>query len=416
MTTDLLPHQVAAIEAADELGRVFLNYKPGTGKTRIALELLRRDGGLYVSTAGNMPVFHQQRDEWWPEGSPLTLTFHGVPKYQQSVFSSAKSLREGSGGTLVADEAHRLKGRKTTWTKSFERLGKRADRLVLMTGTPTPKSALDHFMYLQLLFPGDRRFTSYWRWVETHFHMVPDHFQGRKIGGMRTDPVEFMEQYADRWLSADVEKDLPPLRFQVIECDMTPKQRTHYQQLRKTLVTEIGDVELAYFHPGSQWAKLLQLTTGLQVVDPAVKASGKLPVLESILSDRSEMATVVFCSYRSTAALLAQEFGGRALHGGMPMSERRATAEAFQRGEFPVLVGTYAAAAEGWTLHRADTVVRVEPPIRVSDKIQSGKRIHRLGQDKPCLVIDLVCPKSVDADIRAKVAAAEVETEALNRL
>ena len=60
------------------------------------------------------------------------------------------------------------------------------------------------------------------------------------------------------------------------------------------------------------------------------------------------------------------------------------------------LIGTIATMSEGFTLTQADTCIFLERDPRPSKNEQARRRIHRIGQERPCLSIDLVTPRSVD--------------------
>lgn len=397
-----MSHQLRALQALEERKRVMLYYAPGTGKSLIGLEALEcYPGGRLFMPSGAIPVWQQQAEQWAFEGDERPVGYHGALKLLQS----KEGRREGHRGlpVVIADECHRLKSRSSTWTKSFTKLVTgRTSHLLLMTGTPMTHSTVDLYQYLVYLFPGDRRYTSYWRWMPQWFQVVHDEYsQMGKPGRMYRDPVEFVAQFEDRLLYADVDEALPGLSFQTVEASMTPKQKAAYVELRKTLDVQIGDVQLAYFEPGSQWAKLLQITTGLQTVDPNVKESGKLPILEQVLSEREHMSTIVFCSYRGSADAVCAIYPHAArIHGGVPKVNRRWEAARFQAGETNLLVATYPAAAEGWNLQAASTVVRLEPAIRMGDMEQSYRRAYRLGQKKHVSVLDITVPGTVESGLR----------------
>lgn len=414
-----MPHQQLALDRLDTHKRILLDFRPGSGKSLIAIEAIERFGpedSLLTMASGGLPVFDQQADEWAFRGSPWTVPYSMLTKWVSPTGGAREALREGKGRLplTVADECHRLKGRKTAWTAAFEKMADRSERLLLMTGTPMPVGSVDLYMFLKFLFPGDRRFTSYWRWVAQWYEMTLNRHSGMmtEIGRLIRSPEEFAAQFEDRWLHASVDEQLPEFSHQVVECEMTPKQRKVYKELKTLLMTTVGSTEVVYFQPGTQWAKMIQVTTGLETIDPSVRSSSKLDTLESILSDRAGQRTVVFCLYRPSAEAVLSRFpGSLALHGGMSKSARAEAAAAFNRGDSPVLVCTYAAAAEGWNLQTADCLVRVESAVRAGDLEQAWRRIYRKGQQRPCLLIDLVCPDSVDSRLRRQLADAKSQTD-----
>lgn len=177
-----MPHQVRALDALERDNRVLLEYQPGTGKSLIAIEAIERygDASLLTMASGGLPVFEQQAQEWAFAGSPVTVPYSMLVKWAASPSGAREALRRANGRLplMVADECHRLKGRKTAWTIQYEKLASRTDRLLMMTGTSMPVGSIDLYMYLRLLFPGDRRFTSYWRWVAEWFEQTVNRHSG----------------------------------------------------------------------------------------------------------------------------------------------------------------------------------------------------------------------------------------------
>lgn len=317
---------------------------------------------------------------------------------------------------MIFDEAHYLKGRKTNWTLASELI--KTDRLYLATGTPIVNWAHEIWMALRLMHPDltgpGQQFGSYWRWVGKWFNVQASRWDtnAREIGGLL--PMYTWEQFAaenglaDRWLRrwrSDVLPDLPPLTEQVIHVKMTDEQIKVYKRLKKDLYAKIEETghEVISWSAGGVWTKLLKLTTGIEVEDPGYsKFGGKIQALTEIMSQRHGQQTLVFCMFRPSAeacarALRADGFRVAVITGGYPMNVRKELARQFRAGEFDVLVGTIGAMSEGLTFTGADTVVFVERDPRPSKIEQAVRRIHRFGQDRPCLSINLVSAGTVDA-------------------
>jgi len=69
--------------------------------------------------------------------------------------------------------------------------------------------------------------------------------------------------------------------------------------------------------------------------------------------------------------------------------QRAEIIRAFQAGAHRG-IGITTAANEGVTLTRATTMVRIDLCWTVSGNMQAEDRIHRIGQDKPVTIIDVV--------------------------
>jgi SNF2 family DNA or RNA helicase len=59
----------------------------------------------------------------------------------------------------------------------------------------------------------------------------------------------------------------------------------------------------------------------------------------------------------------------------------------------------YQAGAKGLNLQKANKIIYFSPTLSVEDYMQSIKRIHRIGQSKPCFYYRLICKNSIEEKI-----------------
>ena len=338
-------------------------------------------------------------------------------------------------GSVILDEAHYCKGRKTSWAVAIEKL--KAEQVHQATGNPIENWADEAFMLLRSLWPDEARagheYGSYWRWINKWFHVGIGYHGGREIGDLCTadhivtcaDCVgraprtwdEFVsENWADRMLQR-LRKDvleLPPLTMQDWHTPMTREQKRVYKELRRDYITQLTDdttVEV-WSEPGAL-VKLAQIASGLETVDPTVApgSTGKFKALLTILSDRPR-PTLVVGHFRSTMNVAGQvaERAGKTVgvvHGGIQSAQRKAAIRAFQRGELDVLCASIGTISEGMTLHQggADQVIRMERAWTPTKNDQVLRRLHREGLERPIHCIDLITPDSMDERVLSLLAS-----------
>ncbi len=432
----LMNHQVEGIEFLRSTPRAALFDQPGLGKGRQALEAAIEPvlvvGPAMVLDGG---VWDDEITKWRPGLDVTQVPYSQLservkgPKGGSKPTGKLKPEYRREWGTVVLDEAHYVKGRKTNWTLAVKQL--RAERMYLLTGTPLPNWAHEAFVLLQLLYPEEakagRWLGSYWRWVEEWFEIGEQYGKGgvvvsdHVVGDMRKDRTweEFVsENWRDRMLLRLRENclDLPPLTEQTIRVDMVPEQKKAYRELKKDYVTwlESGE-EIAAWSTAGQLVKLAQCATGIEVLEPATCASGKLNALQMLLTDR-DLPTLVVAHFRASvrACALRAEAAGKqvaVITGETPRQARSAAVRAFQRGSTDVLCATIDTISEGLTLNEADQVIKVERSWRPSRNEQVIRRIHRIGQDKPVTSIDLVTRGTVDERV-LKVLAGKSDQQA----
>lgn len=389
-----------------------LGDEPGLGKTRQLL-LAAEGSTIAVVPAMLEGVWRKEHALWRPD-----LQLDIIP--YSSLCAREKTARGGSAtlpvlrpelrglhyDTGIFDEGHYLKGRKTDWTKAAKQL--QLDRRWLATGTPIPNWADEVFMIAQILHPGDRRFTNYWKWVERWFEVKAGYRNTMKVAGLRPDRTweQFNAENLDLMLRRtwdQVNLQLPPMRHQTIEVQMTPKQRRFYTALKKDYTAWLPEGrEVVCWSAGALSVRLLQSATALETIDPTARGgSGKLAMLEQLLSDWGGQPALVVCHFRETASAIAGVCERLKLPhllatGVLSPKARYAVAERFQAGEAAVLVATIESIAHGLTLTRADRIVFVERSYRPSYNEQVRRRILRIGQSRPTLRVDLVTKDSVD--------------------
>lgn len=405
--------------------RALLGDEPGLGKTRQLL-LAATGATLAIVPAMLIGVWEQERSKWRsdldltivPYTSLCERTAHPTTGRRTVVQPRCKDEYRRTWDTLICDEAHYLKGRNTSWTRAVKAM--RADRLWLASGTPIPNYADDLFMLAQLLHPGDARFTSYWRWAEHWFPIWNGRF-GRKVGARlrkeRTWPEFHTQNLGERYLARtwdDLDEQLPPLRHQTIDVQMTSAQRRAYAELKDDFCTTLDDgTEVVTWNSGSQATQMVKITTALELVGG--KGSGKIDALGELLDDWIGHPCVLVCQFKATATLLmdvCRKHGRdpRLATGDVPPAQRFALAQAFQAGDGDTLVATIESVAEGITLTRADRMVFVEKSYRPSRNEQVEKRVWRISQERPVLVVDLVSVGTVDAKIR-RILARKTDTQ-----
>lgn len=423
-------YQDAGVQFLRAHGRAILGDDPGLGKSRQAL--LAAEGRCLVIAPAmilDAGVWQHEHATWSPDLDLRSVSYSSVAARQErKVLPRPKPEWAGPWDTVICDEAHYLKGRKTNWTEAVSRIN--TERLYLLTGTAIPNWAHEIYMLLRLCHPGDRRFSSYWRWIAQWFHINQVSRRGhmvREIGGLLAcgpacDQLEGCEHWVEfqrqnladcflRRVRDDVLADLPPLVEETLAVPMEPAQRKIYNQLKADFIawTESG-AELVAWSNAAQLVQLAKVCTGVEILDPTSPSSGKLRLVRELLAERAGSPTLLVHHFQATGQALmaiADEMGLApvAVNGRTSKLERKRAVDRFQAGEHGVLVGSIEAIKEGLTLTRADGVVFVEHSWRPSSNEQAMRRVHRIGQHRPVTVYHLVTKGTVDARMQRVLRA-----------
>jgi len=107
------------------------------------------------------------------------------------------------------------------------------------------------------------------------------------------------------------------------------------------------------------------------------------------LLDQGEGPVVIFSDHVEPAEILGQsckKYKAGIITGDTPMKERHRLKVAFQAGELDILSGTYGVLSEGYTLTRARNTVLNDLPHVPGVLSQAEKRIHRMSQERNCII------------------------------
>lgn len=415
-------YQEKGIEWLQEVGRGILADDPGLGKTRQML-LAAQEPVLIVCPAMLQGNWVDEITKWRPDLNYTMVPYSSLCAREENDAGRKALVRPWPRsqyltpavpwGTLIADEAHYLKGRQVNWTKAALMLAKSIPRVYLATGTPVPNWAHEIYMLLLLIRPTDRALTNYRKWLLKYFHTWKPHWGGLKIEGLQRNWT--WERFAEanqlsscmlRRTREQVLPELPPLTEITIRSPMTAPQDKLYRKLKKDYLawTETGQ-EVVAWSSGGLHTKLHQLTTAPCLIDPGASEGNKVEVLKQLLLDRPHQPIVIFCTYRATARLMTNTaiLLGRAVEtvtGEHTLPARMNAIRNFQAGVADTLVGTLGTLSEGLNLQRADTCIFVEHSWRPTTNEQAMRRIHRIGQTRPVSVIHLVTKKSVDENMQ----------------
>jgi SNF2 family DNA or RNA helicase len=127
---------------------------------------------------------------------------------------------------------------------------------------------------------------------------------------------------------------------------------------------------------------------------------------------------VIFTWHQETAQKLVDKFGKQAvkLVGGMTGKQREKAKDSFQNDEnIRLFVGNVAAAGEGITLTAASNAAFIEHPQTPGGLKQGEDRIHRIGQEMPVTIWNLVGGDTIDEEfVQSLEAKKQVMSEVID--
>jgi len=315
---------------------------------------------------------------------------------------------------VIGDEIHRVKNRKSQQANALKAL--QSFYKTGLSGTPADDKPQDIWSVLNWLYP--KVYTSYWKFINTYCTQETGEVrsQGRtfkKITGVNKEKIPQLHGQWSSWYirrtKDEVLDDLPPKTYTEMFVDLLPGQRRAYEQMRKDMIAWVGEhqdqplvatIAIAQLTRLQQFA-LASVSFGDKGKVTLVDPSSKLDRLIEIVDGNPNESLVVFTQSRSMVDLVVRRLKSHDVtavpyHGRIPDRERDRNVQAFQGGHAQVFAGTIAAGGEGITLHRASNVVFLDRMWNPTKNRQAEDRLHRIGQQRPVQVIDIMASNTVD--------------------
>jgi SNF2 family DNA or RNA helicase len=321
-----------------------------------------------------------------------------------------KVLEQLGPQIVVADEAHRLKSVRSKQAQGARKIGKHAIRLAL-TGTPID-NLTDWYGIYRWLDPrvfGTNKMAFELKYFDTY---QPPGQMFRIIKGVKPAMEDELTARANT-LAHSCKKedalDLPEKISLVRSCELEPAARKLYVEMRDEAIAELagGDVSVGQ-NVLTRLLRLQQITGGyLKDEAGAVHAvsDAKLTLLSDTLDDvlAQHNKVIVFARFTGEIDAIRALIENRKprvsvdVYDGRNASTRDAIIDDFVNTEDPrVLVVQTKAGGAGLNLQVAACAIYYSLGASLIDWQQSQDRIHRIGQDRACTYITLVCENTID--------------------
>jgi len=421
----LYPYQEAAVRTIGTAPAPTLNaFDPGLGKTRVAIETVKRRGYrrvLVFCPHSVVLVWESEVVKWWPGHPPVIIARSAVVGSGEGVYIVSYGLMSEATGNMAAhladarpfqatiiDESHYLKNPTSNRSRRiFDLL--RSDMLGWthpMSGTPAPNNAAELWPLLFHLRPDlilspvtgqpmrEGEFKSRYCVVE-HFQVGQRMVE--RITGSKNLP-ELRARIAPMLLMArkkDVLPELPPIDFTILPVDISPSSLA---------ALRVATPRIAARHTATQRfdqldddALLAQLQAGVARSEIHQLGFAKIPAVIEWVSDFLDSdpgrKLVLWCVHHGVIdayeRLLAQyapvKFDGRD-----NLDARRSAIQRFMSGKAKIFVGQIQAGGTGLTLvakgSPCSDVVFAESSFSPADNFQASCRVHRIGQQDGVLV------------------------------
>ena len=304
---------------------------------------------------------------------------------------------------VILDEAQAIKNEKTESAKAARLL--RGNHRLALSGTPVENHLGELWSLFEFLNPG-----------------MLGAFGGLQLaGGSKQNPdgearkllAHALRPFLLRRTKEQVARELPPKIEQTIYCEMEPRQRTLYNELRdhyrQALLPKIDAVGIgkskimvleallrlrqAACHPGLVDRKLVK--------DPSAKLDVLIEQLHAVLDEGHK--ALVFSQFTSLLAILRASLDGDGIEyeylDGKTV-DRQARVERFQQDAgCPLFLISLKAGGVGLNLTAADYVFILDPWWNPAVEAQAVDRTHRIGQVRQVFAYRLIARDTVEEKV-----------------
>ena len=305
--------------------------------------------------------------------------------------------------SLMFDESSLLQNKGSKRTRAAMRLADKAHSLVLLSGTPTDGKYERLWSQLHMLgWQIDEKL--FWRqYVETEVDMS-EGFPITKVVGYKNEErlVRKMRQCGCDFLKTEDVLDLPEQTFVRVA---VPASKEYREFVRKHVIEAFGREFVGDTVFGDMTAKRM-----LAGAYSKAKAGAFGDILDS-----TSRRLVVFYNFDCELEAIEAELDRRVRPWSL-LNGKSHELESFRQCDDGVAIIQYQAGAMGVNLQEANICVYFSPPLASSLFEQSKKRIHRVGQDKPCTYYELVSTGTIESKIYDTLAKRQDYTERLFEL
>jgi SWI/SNF-related matrix-associated actin-dependent regulator 1 of chromatin subfamily A len=377
----LYPFQVQGVDWLSRRQKALLADEMGLGKTaQTLLALPDQPAVLAVTPACLKYNWKEEATRWRPD---LNVTVvkgkkdFRLPNQGEMVVVSYDCLPDEiepattSSVHLIADESHKVKGRKTKRHKAIKKLSRLVLSVWALTGTPLLNNPDELFAMLDALdFVGEtyKDWSSYLKL----FNIKRGRWDEILWGDPKPEVKQLLLRVMLRRLRYDVLPQLPTKQYQTILVPL-PDNPSLMEEMN-----ELWGKYRCYLEDQDDLPPLGAMSAVRErLARTRIKA---MKELVELYEEQGE-PLVVFSDHRAPIEELQHRQGWGVILGDTPSAERQRVVAQFQAGDLKGVAATIQAGGTGLTMTNASTVLFVDLDWVPANNIQAEDRVCRIGQE-----------------------------------
>lgn len=300
---------------------------------------------------------------------------------------------------VVIDELSSFKSSAAKRFKSLLKVRSKVKRIVGLTGTPSSNGLMDLWAEFRLLDMGERlgRYITNYR----NNFFVPDKRNQQMIFSYKSRPGAEEEIYrliSDITISMKCADflDMPQCVMNEITVQLSEKEKTLYDDLKKDMVLSLEDNEIDAVNAATLSGKLLQMANGA-VYDDNNKVINihehKLEALEDLIEGANGKPVLIAYWYNHDLLRIKSKFKVREIKTSKDIKD-------WNKGNIPAAVIHPASAGHGLNLQSGgSTLVWFGLTWSLELYQQTNARLWRQGQKETVIIHHIVCKGTIDEKV-----------------
>lgn len=306
----------------------------------------------------------------------------------------------------VLDESHKIKNPKSRSAKAAHKLSGYSTYRMCLTGTPTGnKKKLELWSQIHFLVPG--LLGKYQDYKDQYFRF--NGFGGFKVTGVKPSFDKEVIPKIAPYIMVKKAEGLPPQNEINIRIKMPPRAKELYQKMEEDFVAEFSGVEVSAAIALSKMIKLSEIAGGFiktndgQCIDVH---TAKLEALKNLCDDLLEQDTkrvVIFARFtwevQKIKETLSSTWPVYEISGNTSREDKKLAQSRYNSEEGGAIVAQIASGSLGLNLQKGNYEILYSLDYSYINYVQLIKRIHRMGQTKPCFYYFLKSIGTIDSRI-----------------
>ncbi|GFI44209.1 RNA polymerase-associated protein RapA [Lachnospiraceae bacterium] len=307
---------------------------------------------------------------------------------------------------VVVDESSSFKSHKAKRFKALASMGAHIDRMVELTGTPSPNGLDDLWSQIYLLDGGKRLGRRYTQFRERYFD--PGDRGQNVIYNYKAKPGSegsILEQISDICISMRAEDylQLPEVTYHQIPVVLDTRAEKSYHELERKMVLELpsGEEDISVTSAAALSNKLLQLANGaIYDEDHSVHEMHgcKIEAFLELVESLQGKPALVFYNFQHDRERILKALEKSSLR--IRELKTFRDEDDWNRREIDILLTHPASSAYGLNLQQGGNhVIWFGLTWNYELYTQANKRLHRQGQNERVIIHHLVCSGTRDEDV-----------------